>query len=84
MPENTGKLVSAEWDFDGTGNFANKVKAKALKPNKSGTVTLSATHGFNKPGTYFVTIRVASQRNGDPKIPFARIQNLDRVRVVVK
>jgi hypothetical protein len=27
---------------------------------------------------------VASQREGDTQTPFARIQNLDRVRVVVK
>jgi hypothetical protein len=84
VPANAGKLVSAEWDIDGTGNFAEKVKSKALKPDKQGNVTLRTTHKFDKPGTYFVTIRVASQREGDAKTPFSRIQNLDRVRVVVK
>ena len=39
---------------------------------------------FEKPGTYFVALRAISQRQGDKTTPYARIQNMDRVRVVVK
>ena len=46
--------------------------------------TLKMTYTFIKPGTYFLTLRVASKRQGDTIILFTRIQNLDRVRVVVK
>ena len=42
------------------------------------------TYTFKKAGMYFPTLSVASQRDGDAKTPFARIQNLDRVSVVVK
>lgn len=78
-PPNTGKVVSAEWDFDGSGKFSD---VATFKPGTR--VTLRSTHVFAKPGTYFVTLRAASQREGDPKTPFAQILNLDRVRVVVK
>ncbi len=83
VPPNTGKVVSAEWDFEGAGTFP---VATALTPsNKSGsTVAVKTTYTFAKPGTYFPTLRVASQRQGDVKTPFARIQNLGRVRVVVR
>lgn len=78
-PPNTGKVVSAEWDFDGSGKFADPV---AFKPSTS--VVAKGTHAFAKPGTYFVTLRAASQRDGNVKAPFCQILNLARVRVVVK
>ena len=39
---------------------------------------------FDKPGTYFVTLKAEAQRNGDAATPFARLPNLGRVRVVVQ
>ena len=78
-PPKTGKIVSAEWDFDGSGKFADVAKLT------SGTRTVvKSTHAFAKPGTYFVTLRAASQREGDAKASFTRILNIGRVRVVVK
>jgi len=47
-------------------------------------VNLSTKHTFSKPGTYFPVLRAASHRQGDTTTPFARIQNLGRVRVVVR
>lgn len=79
LPPNTGKIVSAEWDFEGDGSFPVKETFTA-----NTDVSLKTAHKFSKPGTYFVTLRVASQRQGDSKTAFARIQNLERVRVVVK
>ena len=43
----------------------------------------SGTHSFAAPGTHFVTVRVAAQRDGDTTTRYARVQNLARVRVVV-
>jgi hypothetical protein len=43
-----------------------------------------STHAFAKQGTYFVTLRAASQRQGDAKDIDTTIVNLSRVRVVVK
>lgn len=79
-PPRAGKVVAAEWDFEGVGNYP--VAAQLGQPRS--TVTLSATYSFSEPGTYFPVLRGASQREGDSQTPFARIQNLDRVRVVVR
>jgi hypothetical protein len=80
-PPGTGGIVSTEWDFDGAGIFP--VKSRLVGVPKA-RVTLTQTYRFAKPGTYFPALRVASQRQGDTATPYARIQNLGRVRVVVK
>lgn len=80
VPPGAGHVVHAEWDFDGKGEYplANTIKGK--QP----TVTVSATHSFAKPGTYFPALRVFSQRDSATGTPFARVRNLGRVRVVVE
>jgi hypothetical protein len=80
VPPAPGKVVSAKWDFEGVGTYQD---AAALGDPTSGTVNVSSTHAFSKPGTYFPALRVASQREGNPNTPFARSLNLGRVRVVV-
>lgn len=83
LPPHTGKIVSAEWDFEGAGTFA--VEGKLIPDGKNSLrVTLKTTHVFKKPGTYFTTLRGISQREGDAKTAYARIQNLARVRIVVQ
>lgn len=79
-PENTGKVVAAEWDFEGAGDFPIQ---ETLGKGRTSRMTLTRTYAFSKPGTYFPTLRAASQRRGDAKTPFTRIQNVGRVRVVV-
>ncbi len=80
VPPAPGTVVSAKWDFEGVGTYPDAV---ALDDPTSETVRLTATHAFTSPGTYFPALRVASQREGDPSSPFARSQNLSRVRVAV-
>lgn len=78
VPKGSGKIVSTEWDFNGTGDF------KAWKfgaPRQ--TVNISMKFKYTKPGSYYPAIRVTSQRQGDTKTPFALIQNLSRIRVDV-
>jgi PKD repeat protein len=74
--------VSAEWDFEGYGKFSVKGIVKSVNSTGS-SVMLNTTYTFKKAGTYFVTLRGISQRKANDT-PFARIQNLERVRVVVK
>ncbi|WP_231636217.1 PKD domain-containing protein [Novosphingobium sp. ST904] len=80
VPPGTGTVIAAEWDFEGAGTFA------VQSPVKAGlrTATVTITHKFDKPGTYFPALRGISQREGDRETAFGRIQNLGRVRVVVK
>lgn len=78
MPQHAGKIVSVEWDFDGDGTF----EPAPFEANKD-TLVVRSTHMFNTTGTYFPSIRVGSQREGDATDKFDVIQNVDRVRVVV-
>jgi len=79
VPPGAGTITAADWDFDGSGAFAqNTPVAPGLR---SATVTM--THRFGAPGTYFVALRGTSQRRGDRATPYTQIRNLGRVRVVV-
>ena len=80
MPPAPGRVVSAKWDFEGVGTYPDTAE---LGDPTSETVHVATTHAFSKPGTYFPTLRVASQRERNPSTPFARSLNLSRVRVVV-
>jgi hypothetical protein len=80
VPNDAGTIVAAEWDFVGTGDFpygAGPVDGSAAH------LTLTTTHSFAEPGTYFPMLRVTSHRTGQTDTPFAGVQNLGRVRVVV-
>jgi hypothetical protein len=78
-PPGAGKIVAAGWDFTGEGEFED---APVDKPAES--ITIASEHTFARPGTYFVGLRATVQRTGDTTTPFARIQNIARVRVVVE
>jgi hypothetical protein len=74
----SGPVVGAEWDFDGSGAYAVK---ETVTPAPRIGVTRS--HTFIRPGTYFPALRAIVQRQDAAGTPFARVQNLGRVRVVV-
>jgi len=69
-PPGAGRIVSAGWDFTGSGTFT------------PATTGFTASHRFTEPGTYYVSLKVASSRSGHAE-SFAMVENLDRVRVVV-
>ncbi|MFC0220198.1 PKD domain-containing protein [Pseudochelatococcus lubricantis] len=72
-PAGGGTPIAADWDFEGTGDY---------QPGKAGD-TVQATHTYTRPGTYFVSLRGASRRNGDDGTPYAVLPNIARARVVV-
>ena len=76
-PRGTGTIVAAAWDFEGDGTY---IEDAVRHPRSS--VKLTQTHRFDEPGVYYVGLRVTSQRDGVVS-PFAQVQNLDRVKVVV-
>ncbi len=80
VPPGAGEVIAAQWDFDGTGNFP--VSSSVAHRAKTATVTIM--HSFARSGTFFPSLRGISQRQDDARTPYARIQNLGRVRVVVK
>jgi len=80
VPPAAGKVVGAEWDFEGAGNYPLKAEVDGTQVR----VQLTAAHAYGKSGTYFAVLRAASQRDGNTQTPYARVQNLARVRVVVR
>ncbi len=80
-PPGTGSVVAADWDFDGSGEYPTPGQ---LSDHRSARVAVTASHAYTRPGVYFAAIRATSQRQGDAETPYARAQNLGRVRVVVK
>lgn len=78
-PPQAGPVVAAEWSLEGAPEFTSAALGKP-----AARISLSTKHAFSRPGTYFPVLRAVSQRQGDVRIPFGRIQNLARVRVVVK
>ncbi|WP_311446827.1 PKD domain-containing protein [Frankia nepalensis] len=79
-PPGAGKIVKVEWDFVGAGTFPDPARGVRVGPEAN----VDATHVYGAPGTYFAVVRVTAQRDGDPRTPFALVQNLDTVRVVVR
>jgi len=79
VPPGAGAIIAADWDFEGLGRFPVAQEIAAPAP----LLQVSATHAFQKPGTYFPVLRVTSERQGDPGAKYGRIQNIGRVRVVV-
>ena len=80
VPPGAGKVVSAEWDFVAIGEYSEKARIDT----PSETVTVTASHSYAKPGTYFPALRTASNRQGDQDTAYARVENLARARVVVR
>jgi hypothetical protein len=82
VPAGAGTIVAAEWDFEGRGDFP---VSETHDDSGSAYVSLalSTTFTFGRPGTYFPALRATAQRQGDAATPFARVQNLGRVRVIV-
>lgn len=81
LPKGTGRLVAAQWDFDGDGRYP---VSSPLPKSAETRIPVKMTHVYRQPGTYFTTLRVVSQRTGDAATPYTRIQNLARVRIVVE
>jgi hypothetical protein len=76
VPPGTGKIVSVGWDFTGSGSYSPGQFGRPAFPAQL------ALHRFTTPGTYYVTLKVASSRTRASDA-FAQVENLDRVRVVV-
>jgi len=80
-PPMSGKIVKAEWDFDGAGVYP---KVESFEKDGKQKLNVNNSHVFLTPGVYFPALRVTSQKSGDPKDEYALVQNLGRVRVIVE
>ncbi len=79
LPPGAGLIVSAEWDYDGSGAYADS----ETFADKTTTRGVRRSHVFARPGAHFVALRVTAQREDALGTPFAQVRNLARVRIVV-
>ena len=92
LPENAGEITKIAFDFRDRWGFPEKLKGlfpvqgKVVRTESDGVKGAYAEiiYRFDEPGTYFVSTRVSSQRDGNKDEIFTQVRNLDRVRVVVK
>jgi hypothetical protein len=77
-PIGTGKIVQAEWDFTGAGVYED-VPVRSPQP----AISTRGRHVYTEPGTYIVSVKVTAERSGDASAQFARVENIERVRVIV-
>lgn len=83
VPEGAGSLTSVEWSFEGEEDFPYKGEFE-FPDGCDRRGEAKAEHRFEKTGTYFVVVRVRSQREGKKDDLFTQVRNIDRVRVVVE
>lgn len=83
-PRGTGTVVAADWSFDATLTTPGTFTASSPVGRNRSVVKVTVRHVFDRPGTYFPALRGTSQRNGDSRTPYGRIQNLGRARIVVQ
>ena len=79
VPPGAGRIIRAEWDYDGSGEFPFLHEFDGRQPR----IKLATMHAYPRPGTYFPSVRIIAHRDGDPKAETGRIEALGRVRVVV-
>jgi len=79
VPQETGEIVSVEWDYLGDGGFVGA----DFDELPDGSWIANASYVYNEEGIYFPQVRVASQRDGDTNTSFTRALNLGRARVIV-
>jgi len=79
-PPGAGTIVHVEWDFDGSGTYPFRHEGVDGTTNE---LTLETTHNYDRPGTFFATVRVTAHRTGDVRAELCRIETLAQVRVVV-
>jgi hypothetical protein len=80
VPPGTGTITSVEWDFDGSGTYPFRHEGI---DGSAAELTLSTTHAYERPGTYFATARVTSHRTGDVHAERCRIETIAQARIVV-
>jgi hypothetical protein len=84
IPDGTGKVVKADWCLDDSKQFTYPVDmSKATISANGGRIEFNTEVSYDKVGTYFPTVRVYSERNGNANATYTCIPNLAKVRIVV-
>ena len=83
VTKDTGELEEVTWDFTASDEFLPVGSVEKTQWNEDfGIAHARADHVFTMPGTYFPTVKVASNRK--PGDFFTRVRNQARIRVIVE
>ncbi len=93
VPENAGEITSMAFSFEASHAFKendlewafpHKGEIRHTLENGLYGANSSISHVYEKPGTYFASVRVCANREGDASKLYTQVKNLARVRVVVE
>ena len=79
VPPGAGTVISAEWDFDGSGAWPYRHDPDG----GSASFERRTDHTYERAGVYYPCARVASHQTGDTNARNGRVLNLARARVEV-
>lgn len=87
VPPGAGTVTHADFDFEEERAMplTNGYQTPGVVCDAGqDCVTATVSHVYDTPGTYFASVRVKMQRNGDPNDPFTQVKNLARARIIVE
>ena len=83
VPPAPGRVVSAEWDFEGVGTYPDAAELGDPDLGAGPRDDPPPTPSPNRAPTSPRYVSLSTSARSDPGAPFARSLNLGRVRVVV-
>ena len=85
VPEGQGRVIKAEWCLDKSKEYTiEQDLSQAIYSADGSRVEFDTAVRYDTSGTYFPTVLVYSERDGNAENIYANVRNLDKVRVVVK
>lgn len=89
VPENAGEITAVYYDTEDISwlpdakVFQNQLSFDRICTEGTNGAVAEFNCVYDKPGTYMASVKVQSNREGNPDDIFTQVKNLDRVRVVV-
>ena len=87
VPAGAGSITFVDFDFEEHREFPAvhlfATPGRAVSAEGSHGV-YEAEHVYDRPGTWFASVRVKAERRGDATDPFTQVKNIARARIIVE
>lgn len=87
-------VTGVDYDFESDHSLPGEKKEVTVFQNKGTFESMTdgtcygavseITHIYEEPGTYFASVRVKANRNGDAGNLFTQVKNIARARVIIE
>lgn len=94
VPQGAGMVTGVDYDFESDHSLPGEKKEVTVFQNKGTFESMTdgtcygavseITHIYEEPGTYFASVRVKANRNGDAGNLFTQVKNIARARVIIE